>query len=69
MDERFLAKRPWKVGPSNEVWSDSVSILDAEGATVCELTRGYESNEHGEGCPSWANARLIVIAVNSYKDA
>lgn len=42
-------------------WSNSIAIIDVEGAAVCILTRGYEDG------PSMKNAQIIVDAVNNYK--
>lgn len=68
------ARRPWTVGmwriDSKSVgkhWTDSLSIIDADGGEVAVLTRGYEGDpKTGDGCPSWKNACLIVAAVNAF---
>jgi hypothetical protein len=64
---KYLAAPPWSVGNwriDNEAvskhWTDSLSIMDANGGEVCVLTRGYESDPETGGCPSWQNARLIA---------
>ena len=64
----YLAPRPWRIDRASQHrhWRDSCSIMDAEGGEVCRLTRGYQGDENGEGCPSWDNAELIVAAVNAY---
>ncbi len=72
-----IAPLPWRVDrdSAGKQWTDSCSILDANGGHVCHLTRGYQSEvmpldgdlENREGCPSWDNAELIVAAVNAYK--
>ena len=61
------APRPWRVDykSADYHWTDSCSIIDADGGEVCILTRGYQGDENGEGCPSWQNAELIVAAVNN----
>ena len=41
---------------------DSISIRDCNGGHVAHLTRGYEGDDHGDGCPSYENARLIAAA-------
>ena len=68
------ARRPWTVGmwkidnkSVGKHWTDSLSIIDAEGGEVCVLTRGYEGDKNGDGCPSWKNAVLIVAAVNAFQ--
>lgn len=68
------APRPWTVGmwridnkSIGKHWTDSLSIIDADGGEVAVLTRGYEGDEQG-GCPSWKNAALIVAAVNAFKE-
>lgn len=75
MSEHNPARRPWTVGmwriDNNSVgrhWTDSLSIIDADGGEVCVLTRGYEGDKNGDGCPSWKNACLIVAAVNAFGD-
>lgn len=69
------ARRPWTVGMwqiDNESvgkrWTDSLSIIDADGGEVAVTTRGYEGDANGDGCPSWKNAVLIVSAVNAFID-
>lgn len=66
---KATARRPWKVDRDSEdkMWTNSCSILDADGGHVCHLTRGYQGDKTGDGCPSWDNAEMIVAAVNSYK--
>lgn len=61
------APRPWRVDRESvgRSWRDSVAIVDAEGSTVCVLTRGYQGDDEGDGCPSWDNAELIVRCVNA----
>lgn len=68
------ARRPWTVGmwridsaSVGKHWTDSLSIIDADGGEVCVLTRGYEGDANGDGCPSWKNAVLIVAAVNAFQ--
>ena len=55
---------PWAVDKDsiNDMWTNSISVADSDGSHVCHLTRGYESDDDGEGCPSFANARLIAAA-------
>ncbi len=69
------ARRPWTVGmwridekSVGKHWTDSLSIIDADGGEVCVLTRGYEGDKNGDGCPSWKNACLIVAAVNAFQN-
>lgn len=59
-----LAPFPWSVDYASisAQWTDSVSIIDADGGHVCHLTRGYQGDANGDGCPSFANARLIAAA-------
>ena len=59
-----LAPAPWSIDPESvgEVWTNSVAILDAKGAWLAHLTRGYEGDKNGNDCPSWKNARLIAAA-------
>lgn len=65
-----MAPQPWTVGNwrvGNESvgkhWTNSLSIMDADGGEVAVLTRGYEGDpKTGDGCPSWKNARLIAAA-------
>ena len=57
-----LAPAPWKVGNEGQMWTDSLSIIDADGGEIAYLTRGYEGDENGDGCPSWKNARLIAAS-------
>ena len=75
MPEHNLARRPWTVGmwqidnkSVGKHWTDSLSIIDADGNEVAVLTRGYEGDENGDGCPSWKNAVLIVAAVNAFQN-
>lgn len=65
-----LAPRPWAIEPSTIGfhWTDSIDIIDANGGCVAVLTRGYQGDDNGDGCPSFENAKLIVEAVNAYKD-
>jgi len=68
---KAIATLPWRVDRESAGghWTNSCSILDADGAEVCVLTRGYQSeivDGEMEGCPSWDNAELIVAAVNAY---
>lgn len=66
---KSIAPLPWRVDRDQEPhqpWTDACSILDADGGHVCHLTRGYQGDENGDGCPSWDNAELIVAAVNAY---
>jgi hypothetical protein len=71
---RYAAPRPWQVDRESKHrhWTDSCSILDAEGGEVCVLTRGYQPQQMQDGSmecgPSWDNAELIVAAVNAYAD-
>jgi hypothetical protein len=70
--KKYLAPRPWSVDrdSAGKQWTDSCSILDADGGHVCHLTRGYQAETIDgdiEGCPSWDNAELIVAAVNAYR--
>ena len=60
----YLAPAPWSIDPKSEGrdWTDSLSIIDAEGGEVAILTRGYEGDTNGDGCPSYTNARLIAAA-------
>ena len=55
---------PWTVDMKyiGKMWTDSISVADADGGHVAHLTRGYEGDENGDGCPSFANARLIAAA-------
>ena len=75
MSKKYYAPFPWKVDRDAKAytpWTDSCSIVDAEGGTVCYLTRGYQP-EAGDpdfvGGPSWDNAEFIVAAVNAYAGA
>lgn len=63
----YIAPLPWRVDyeSGGAEWTNSCSILDADGGHVCHLTRGYQAAEDGDGCPSWDNAELIVSAVNN----
>lgn len=63
---RYLAPLPWSVDMSSihRHWRDSISIIDAEGGEVAVLMRGYEGDDNGDGCPSFANAQKIVDSVN-----
>jgi len=65
---KFLAPRPWRVDrkSAGKQWRDSCTIVDADGGDVAHLTRGFQGDKSGNGCPSWDNAQLIVDAVNSY---
>lgn len=58
------APGPWSIDFDSEgtQWTDSISIADADGGHVAHLTRGYEGDTNGDGCPSWANACLIAAA-------
>lgn len=76
MTKKAIAPLPWRVDRDSEPhrhWTNSCSILDAEGGEVCVLTRGYQSEQISdgdwEGCPSWDNAELIVEAINAYAKA
>lgn len=62
MNMRDVAPVPWRVDreSAGKHWTDSCSIVDAEGGHVCHLTRGYQDG------PSWRNAELIVEAVNAF---
>ncbi len=66
----FTAPRPWTVetNPSHRHWTNSISIFDRDGGEVAVLTRGYEGDKNGDGCPSFQNANLIVSAVNAIKE-
>lgn len=73
MSQHNQTRRPWTVGmwqidsaSVGKHWTDSLSIMDADGGEVAVLTRGYEGDKDGDGCPSWKNAVLIVAAVNAY---
>ncbi len=59
---KYVASPPWAVNEESvhSHWTNSVSVLDAKGGEVAVLTRGYEADGDGDGCPSWANARLIA---------
>ncbi len=61
-----LAPLPWSIDKNNigKLWTDSISIKDADGGHVAHLTRGYEGYSNGIGRPSFKNAELIVSAVN-----
>lgn len=61
---KYQAPAPWAVDLDSvgKQWTDSVSIADANGGHVAHLTRGYEGDANGEGCPSWINARLIAAS-------
>jgi hypothetical protein len=65
---KHIAPLPWSVDLAsvNFFWKDSISIIDANGGHVAHLTRGYEGDADDESCPSYANAQLIVDAVNAY---
>jgi hypothetical protein len=65
---KYLAPRPWRVDreSAGRHWTNSCSIVDAEGGEVCVLTRGYQVGEEGDGTPSWVNAEMIVAAINAY---
>lgn len=74
MDEN-PARRPWRIGAwridndsVGKHWTDSLSIIDADGGEVAVLTRGYEGDANGDWCPPWKNAALIVAAVNAFED-
>lgn len=73
MITKYTAPLPWSVDrrSAGRNWTNSCSILDANGGEVCILTRGYQFEPAGddgdwEGGPSWDNAELIVAAVNAY---
>lgn len=63
----MTAPKPWRVCTKTigSHWTNSISILDADGGEVAVLTRGYQGDENGYGCPSYDNAQLIVDAVNA----
>jgi len=68
---KAIAPLPWSVdrNSANREWTNSCSIIDANGGEVCVLTRGYQGemiDGDMEGCPSWDNAEMIVAAVNAY---
>ena len=58
---------PWTIEQRNhEPWSDALIIKSSEG-DIAYTTRGFEGDATtGLGAPSWANARLIVLAVNNH---
>lgn len=62
------AKMPWAVDMNSvgAQWTNSISIADSDGGHIAHLTRGYEADKNGDGCPSFSNAALIVTAVNAY---
>ena len=67
--KKALAPRPWRVDRETarrHPWADACSIVDADGGTVCWLTRGYQGDAAGDACPSWDNAEMIVAAVNAF---
>jgi hypothetical protein len=66
-----IAPRPWRVDRESRHrhWTDSCSIIDAQGGEVCVLTRGYQGDDDGDDCPSWDNAEMIVAAVNKQEQA
>lgn len=79
LSSKYLSPRPWHVARDSvhDYWTDSCSIMAADGSIVCALTRGRQAElvddpdgepgeKYMEGCPSWDNADLIVEAVNSY---
>ncbi len=68
MITKFTAPLPWHVDRALDGfhWTNSCSIVDAEGGEVCVLTRGYQGDENDEGCPSYDNADLIIAAMNAY---
>jgi hypothetical protein len=59
-----LAPAPWSIDTNytGKMWTDSLSIKDAEGGLVAHLTRGYDGDEKGDDGPSWNNASLIAAA-------
>ena len=65
--KKWLAPLPWRVErlSIHRHWTNSISVVDAEGGEVCVFTRGYQGDENGDGCPSWDNAQEIVEAVNA----
>lgn len=62
---------PWSVDRDyiGKMWTDSISVRDAETGHIAHLTRGYEGDANGEGCPSFANAALIAAAPELYAAA
>lgn len=64
-----IAPLPWSVDYQSigREWTNSISIIDADGGHVAHLTRGYQGDEDGDGCASFKNAELIVAAVNVYQ--
>ncbi len=68
MTKDKTAPRPWRVDCTEHVyWKNSIAVLDANGRTVCVLTRGYQGDQDGD-LPSYDNAELIVMAVNGVKN-
>lgn len=69
-----LPKLPWGVDEESvhAMWTDSISIVAADGGHVAHLTRGLESYSEpphpsaGESSPAFKTARLIVVAVNNH---
>jgi len=63
-----LAPLPWRIDPESVGvhWTNSISIVDADGAEVCVFTRGYQGDAEGDPCPSWDNAHWVVEAVNDF---
>lgn len=59
---------PWSIGEINDYWTDSISIVEPDGAAIACTTRGggfaYEAPDAlaGERAPALPNARLIAAA-------
>ena len=62
---------PWRVvDRHHRPWTDALCIVAKEDGCEVDIaitTRGMEGDENG-GLSSWANARLIVRAVNCHAD-
>ena len=62
---------PWRVvDRHHRPWTDALCIVAKEDGCEVDIaitTRGMEGDENG-GLPSWANASLIVRAVNCHAD-
>lgn len=63
-----LAPLPWAVDMKSvgAMWTDSISIADANGMHVMHFTRGYECDQNGQSRASIDIASMVVDAVNAF---